>query len=266
MFDLEDLRNGKLKSYNDSVIWKMLSKESCISSLLGPSHPNLIMNSGMYLVDGMDLVVFSEYCERGDVITLLEAGQVQVSGKGSAQCIFYSMVQGLDYMHSNRIAHLDVKPDNILVKRDWTVKVADFGLAMEVNETNVLPCTIVHGALRHMSPELIQCAQGFSSKNSNLDLKNTYYDPFKADVFATALVYMETKINEILWRRANMLDPRYNMFLRRPNSVFKSIKGGWMPLEREMILSMLNPQPSARATMKEVKENIWYKSLAYMCQ
>lgn len=44
--------------------------------------------------------------------------------------IIYQLLLGLDYCHSNRVLHRDLKPQNILVNKDnLTIKLADFGLA-----------------------------------------------------------------------------------------------------------------------------------------
>ena len=46
--------------------------------------------------------------------------------------IIYNLLCGLKYMHSAKVIHRDIKPDNILINEDCTVKICDFGLSRSI--------------------------------------------------------------------------------------------------------------------------------------
>lgn len=79
---------------------------------------------------------------------------------GESRQIVCQILQGLKYAHTNQILHRDLKPQNILVRSDGTVKIADFGLARTVSNP-VVPLTPEVGSrdqvvtLWYRSPELI---------------------------------------------------------------------------------------------------------------
>ena len=46
-----------------------------------------------------------------------------------ARHYFKQLMQGLDYCHVNGVAHRDLKPDNLLLDKNFILKIADFGYA-----------------------------------------------------------------------------------------------------------------------------------------
>lgn len=70
--------------------------------------------------------------------------------------ILRDVLLGLDYLHSNRKCHRDLKSANVLLTKD-KCKLADFGVSAELNETNELKSSIV-GTLSFMAPEVLNTA------------------------------------------------------------------------------------------------------------
>ena len=64
----------------------------------------------------------------------------------------------LSYAHSQNLIHRDIKPGNILLAEDGTVKVTDFGIARAIDEETVTQTAAVLGTAAYLSPEQ---AQGF---------------------------------------------------------------------------------------------------------
>lgn len=55
-------------------------------------------------------------------------------GKEHIRLLMYNLLRGLKYLHSAGVYHRDIKPGNILVNQDCSVKIADFNLACVVGE------------------------------------------------------------------------------------------------------------------------------------
>ena len=55
-----------------------------------------------------------------------------------AKNIFKQLIETIKYWHSIGIVHRDVKPDNILLELDSTIKLCDFGVSKEVKEGQLL--------------------------------------------------------------------------------------------------------------------------------
>jgi eukaryotic-like serine/threonine-protein kinase len=114
------------------------------------SHPNIVAVfdfgeevSGPYIV--MELV-------EGEDLASIIRSQGPLPPRQAAR-ITAEVAKALQAAHSRGIVHRDVKPSNILVARDGRVKVADFGIARAVTESQLtLPGTTM-GSVHYFSPE-----------------------------------------------------------------------------------------------------------------
>jgi cell division protein kinase 4 len=73
----------------------------------------------------------------------------------------HQILSGVDFLHSNRIFHRDLKPQNILITKDGRVKLADFGLARIYEQTQILTSVVV--TLWYRAPEVLLQANYASS-------------------------------------------------------------------------------------------------------
>ena len=63
------------------------------------------------------------------------------------------VAEGLAHAHASGVVHRDLKPGNLLRRRDGIVKIADFGIARAAEETRLTQIGTVLGTLRYLSPE-----------------------------------------------------------------------------------------------------------------
>lgn len=115
------------------------------------NHPNIITiyDAGedydisyiaMELLDGDDL---KKNCEKGSLLPIRRA--VEIVAK---------VANALDYAHRQGIVHRDIKPANIMILKDGTVKVTDFGIARISSSSKTATGTVL-GTPSYMSPEQI---------------------------------------------------------------------------------------------------------------
>ena len=126
------------------------------------SHPNVVQVFDvstsesanfivMELVDGISL---KQYMEKKGVLNWKET-------------LHFSMqiAKGLEHAHSRGIVHRDIKPHNIMVLKNGSVKVMDFGIARVMNKSNTLTKEAL-GSVHYISPE--QAKGGHTDNRSDL--------------------------------------------------------------------------------------------------
>ena len=99
---------------------------TCLHKL---NHPNIVKALDIYHNSHGMLIVFPYYPE-GDLMDVLRNYKLKGDEKKSIMC---QIINGLFYMHRERIAHGDLKIENILLKKKgkgWHVYIADFGLSV----------------------------------------------------------------------------------------------------------------------------------------
>ena len=104
-------------------------------------HPNIV---SCYYVREMEGVptIFSEWMENGSLENHIQKGTLYFGTEKEMQArlldIAIQYARGLHFAHESGLIHQDVKPDNLLLTRDWQAKAADFGLANARGQLTVL--------------------------------------------------------------------------------------------------------------------------------
>ena len=126
------------------------------------SHPNIVQiydvstsdSANFIVMELIDGISLKQYMEKKGVLNWKET-------------LHFSMqiAKGLEHAHSRGIVHRDIKPHNIMVLKNGSVKVMDFGIARVMNKSNTLTKEAL-GSVHYISPE--QAKGGHTDNRSDL--------------------------------------------------------------------------------------------------
>ncbi len=150
-----------LKSeYNEDTkfIAKFRQEAQAIACL---SHPNIVgiydvgedKDMHFFVMEFVDGITLKKYIENRGKLTVREAVGISLQ-----------IANGLEAAHANHIIHRDIKPQNILISKDGTAKVSDFGIAKAASSNTITANAM--GSVHYISPE--QARGGFSDEKSDI--------------------------------------------------------------------------------------------------
>lgn len=178
---------------NDDFKRRFKNESKAIAML---SHPNIVKVYDVSLderlqyivMEFVDGITLKEYIDQQHILTWKEAVHFTVQ-----------ILRALQHAHEKGIIHRDIKPQNIMMLEDGTIKVADFGIARMANsETRTMTDKAI-GSVHYISPE--------QASGSRTDEKSDIYSlgvmlyemltgklPFESDnAVSVAIMQMQTK-------------------------------------------------------------------------
>lgn len=126
------------------------------------SHPNIVQvydvsssdNANYIVMELIDGISLKQYMEMKGVLNWKETLHFAMQ-----------IAKGLEHAHSRGIVHRDIKPHNIMVLKNGSVKVMDFGIARVMNKSNTLTKEAL-GSVHYISPE--QAKGGYTDNRSDI--------------------------------------------------------------------------------------------------
>uniref|UniRef100_A0A3P8T7Y8 Striated muscle enriched protein kinase a n=1 Tax=Amphiprion percula TaxID=161767 RepID=A0A3P8T7Y8_AMPPE len=141
---------AKIVPYSQENKQEILKEYEILKSL----HNERVMALHEAYVTPRYLVLVAEYCTGKELLYSLidrfRYSEDEVAG------YLVQILQGVEYLHSRRVLHLDLKPDNIVVTNLNAVKIVDFGSAQSFNPLNLKQQESGAGTLEYMAPEMVK--------------------------------------------------------------------------------------------------------------
>lgn len=160
-----------------------------------------------------------------------------------ARNLFYQLCCGLSYMHSKRVVHRDIKPQNLLIATCGTLKIIDFGVSHILSLfTNNDHCSNYEGTPLFQAPEVVS--------------GQTEYAGFKVDVWSAGI----TLYLMIYGQYPFFDDTLLGLYDKILNDNSKTINDGSIPCKEvldDLIACMLDKVAERRASIEQVFEHPW---------
>ena len=185
--------------------------------------------------------IVMEYCKKGELFDYIVEHERLTEDE--AAIFFYQLINGVEYIHSKGIAHRDLKPENLLLTKDKTLKIIDFGLSHEFDGMDLLKTKC--GSPSYASPEI---------------LRGKPYDGFKSDVWCCGIILyamvcgylpFDGETNKILFRNIIKCEPEIPEYLNDST--------------QDLIIRILTSDPNIRITIDKIKKHRFYLRGKKLC-
>jgi molecular chaperone DnaK (HSP70) len=190
-------------------------------------HPNIVTAFDAGELDETQFLVM-EYVDGQSLFEIVqENGPIPL---GQATGYIIEAAQGLEYAHSQRIIHRDIKPGNIMVDRSGRTKILDMGLARLQSVTSqgadasigpdLTEHGLVIGTVGYIAPEQIVDAHDVDERTDIYGLGCTYHflltgsPPYSGSVMQTLLAHTQQPVPSVCEKRAD-LPPALDITFRR---------------------------------------------------
>lgn len=200
-------------------------------------HPHIVLFLESFF-DPRDeyLCILQDYCDGGTLYEKIQDAKQDKVALEEDQILkwFMQIVMAVQYIHSKRVLHRDIKTQNVFLMKNGVAKLGDFGIAKVMDNSMDMAQTCV-GTPCYLSPEVCQ-DMPYSSK---------------ADIWAVGCMLYEMCSLEYAFEATSLL-----------SLYFKIVKGEYKPIDGEysnsvvdMVTKLLSKHPEERPSAANILSN-----------
>jgi len=249
--DVFKVRNKVRRDYAAAKVIELTQEEEIeehyneIAILAKINHPNIVK-----LVDGLfyekKLWILIEYCEGGaldDVMEKLDHGL----NEEQIQLVSRQTLEALNYCHSIGVIHRDLKAGNILLMKDGSVKLTDFGVSALNDNVEQMRESFI-GTPYWMAPEVIMC-----------ETRNTDPYTYSADIWSMGITIIE--LVEVDPPHHDLAPQRVLMKIARSNPPTIQDAKSFSANMNSFLALCLKKVPTDRAKCVDLLQHSWLQDL-----
>jgi serine/threonine-protein kinase len=209
------------------------------------NHPNIVSVYEFGNVQG----TFFFLMEFVDGPTLREVVQSGELTPKQALAIVPHLCDALQYAHDNGVIHRDIKPENILLTREGTVKIVDFGLSRLLDPagqvTDLTGTHQVMGTLRYMAPEQFEGVRSVDHRADIYSLGVVFYELLTGELplghFAvpSKKVAIDVRLDEVVLRT---LEKEPSLRYQAASEIKSDLQSITEPKDSELAVTMVTDQ------------------------
>ena len=214
--------------------YELVMKEISILKLVKHKY---IVQLYEILQTAQHIFIIMEYCEGKEILDYI-LQKTKLTELESLK-YFQQLINCLFYLHSQNIAHRDVKIDNMLLDSNKDLKLIDFGLSTKYTDDDLLdqPC----GTVVYAAPEVLEGKE---------------YHGMLADVWSSGIVlygmlagYLPFSDKDDEVNKKQVIKGQIKM----PEFLSDSVK--------DLLKHMLDVNPMTRYTLQEIKDHPWFNTI-----
>ena len=229
--------------HNEITILKNLQHQGIINMHEYGDAGQVVKPSGR-VIDNIVYIVM-EFVQGGLLFDLCQT--MGAMGEDAGRFFLHQMLDSVEYMHSRKVVHRDLKLENILVDDNLNLKLADFGFACY---KNIDALNSYRGTMTYMAPEI---KEGMQYKGQNVDM------------FSIGVILFIIVQGIFPFKEARKEEYFYNLILQgKTDLYFQKVNGTDLSEDfKDLILKLFSFDGDSRPQVEQIRNHPWMQSSTF---